>query len=88
MCNRNLDDFGTTQEQELHVKSCLEGGTGSTPQAAKYLVYRLPAESALIDVECRSCSPRRVSFLIQVPGVICLEEFVQGNEMNEPPRSI
>lgn len=46
--------------QEAHVKNCLEGGSGATPQAAKYLVYKLPTESTLIGVEC----------------VICLEEFV------------
>ncbi|KAF9469007.1 hypothetical protein BDZ94DRAFT_1245146 [Collybia nuda] len=63
VCNRSLDDFGTTHEQEKHVKNCLEGGSGTTPQAAKYLVYRLPAESALLGVEC----------------VICLEEFSQGS---------
>jgi hypothetical protein len=52
VCNKNLDEFGTANEQEFHVKSCLEGGSGSTPQAAKYLVYTLPAESALLGVEC------------------------------------
>ncbi|PPQ99071.1 hypothetical protein CVT24_003631 [Panaeolus cyanescens] len=58
VCNQNLDDVGDAQAQESHVKSCLEGGA-ATPQTAKYLVYRLPAESALLGVEC----------------VICLEEF-------------
>lgn len=50
--------------QEAHVKTCLEGPRGSSTaeQPVKYLVYRLPAESALIGVEC----------------VICLEEFVRG----------
>lgn len=52
VCNKNLDEFDTANEQESHVKSCLEGGSGSTPQAAKYLVYHLPAESALLGVEC------------------------------------
>lgn len=62
MCSRNLDQVGGALEQEMHVKNCLEGGSGSTPQSAKYLVYKLPVESALVGVEC----------------VICLEEFVKG----------
>ncbi|CAA7259898.1 unnamed protein product [Cyclocybe aegerita] len=61
VCNLNLDEVGDAPAQEAHVRSCLEGGSGA-PQAAKYLVYRLPAESALLGVEC----------------VICLEEFVKG----------
>ncbi|KAJ3517969.1 hypothetical protein NLJ89_g163 [Agrocybe chaxingu] len=61
VCNLNLDDVGDAPAQEAHVRGCLEGGSGA-PQAAKYLVYRLPAESALLGVEC----------------VICLEEFVKG----------
>lgn len=52
VCNHNLDNFGTAAEQEAHVKHCLDGGSSSAPQAAKYLVYRLPAESTLISVEC------------------------------------
>lgn len=57
VCNQNLDDVGDAQAQEIHVKNCLEGTSGKSPsgipQAAKYLVYRLPAESALIGVECK-----------------------------------
>lgn len=55
VCNRNLDQVGSAAEQEAHVKNCLEGGgpgSGATQQAAKYLVYRLPAESTLIGIEC------------------------------------
>ncbi|KAG2013500.1 ankyrin repeat domain-containing protein 50 [Coprinopsis cinerea AmutBmut pab1-1] len=64
VCFLSLDDVGGPQEQELHVKNCLEGGgQGPSSQAAKYLVYRLPAESTLLGVEC----------------VICLEEFVKGS---------
>jgi hypothetical protein len=62
VCNSSLADLGPASEQESHVKNCLDGGSGTTPQAAKYLVYKLPAESALIGVEC----------------VICLEEFAKG----------
>ncbi|TFK29361.1 hypothetical protein FA15DRAFT_632372 [Coprinopsis marcescibilis] len=63
VCFQSLDDVGGPQEQELHVRNCLEGGSSTTPQAAKYLVYCLPAESTLLGVEC----------------VICLEEFVKGS---------
>ncbi|OBZ76329.1 hypothetical protein A0H81_03981 [Grifola frondosa] len=62
VCNVNLADLGLAPVQEAHVKNCLEGGGGALPQTAKYLVYKLPAESALIGTEC----------------VICLEEFVKG----------
>ncbi|KAH9843911.1 FYVE-domain-containing protein [Rhodofomes roseus] len=63
VCNTNLADLGAASNQEAHVKHCLEGGSGTTPQTAKYLVYKLPAESALIGIEC----------------AICLEEFVAGS---------
>ncbi|KAH7924028.1 ankyrin [Leucogyrophana mollusca] len=63
VCSTSLSDLGSPTEQESHVKNCLEGGAGATPQAAKYLVYKLPAESALLGVEC----------------VICLEEFTKGS---------
>lgn len=57
MCSTSLADLGLPVEQEAHVKNCLEGGAGTTPEAAKYLVYKLPAESALLGVECKSrCS--------------------------------
>lgn len=56
VCNQNLDEVGDAQAQEAHVRACLEGGSGTAqsgpPQPAKYLVYRLPAESALLGVEC------------------------------------
>ncbi|KAJ8464010.1 hypothetical protein ONZ51_g9875 [Trametes cubensis] len=63
VCNVSLGDLGAAEVQENHVKNCLEGGSGKVPQSAKYLVYKLPAESALIGTEC----------------VICLEEFVKGS---------
>ena len=52
VCNENLEDLGPPSVQELHVKQCLEGGAGTSPQAAKYLVYKLPGESTLVGVEC------------------------------------
>ncbi|KAG6868447.1 hypothetical protein C0993_002585 [Termitomyces sp. T159_Od127] len=59
-CNRNLDEFGFAEEQEFHVKACLEGGSG-TPQAAKYLVYNLPAGSALLGEECTALHSSRIA---------------------------
>ncbi|KIJ04596.1 hypothetical protein PAXINDRAFT_141843 [Paxillus involutus ATCC 200175] len=58
VCGTSLADLELPTD---HVRSCLEGGTGAVPQTAKYLVYKLPAESALLGVEC----------------VICLEEFTK-----------
>ncbi|CAE6486675.1 unnamed protein product [Rhizoctonia solani] len=65
VCNQNLADLGSAAVQEDHVRMCLEGGRAgpASPTAARYLVYKLPAESALIGTEC----------------VICLEEFLKGS---------
>ncbi|KAI0068940.1 FYVE-domain-containing protein [Artomyces pyxidatus] len=63
VCSQNLAELGSALAQEAHVKSCLDGGTGQSPQSAKYLVYKLPGESTLIGTEC----------------VICLEEFVKDS---------
>ena len=82
VCNENLEDLGPPSMQELHVKLCLEGGTGTSPQSAKYLVYRLPGESTLVGIECELA---RVGSLMARPddalstGVICLEEFREGS---------
>jgi len=65
VCGQNLEELGPSSVQEAHVKLCLEGGSGTSPPTAKYLVYKLPAESALIGVEC----------------VICLEEFIAGSQV-------
>jgi hypothetical protein len=45
-------DIGPAPLQEAHVRNCLEGGGNSSAQSAKYLVYKLPEESALIGTEC------------------------------------
>ncbi|KAG8736668.1 hypothetical protein FRC12_017505 [Ceratobasidium sp. 428] len=63
VCSQNLADLGSAAVQEDHVRMCLEGGAGASSQSARYLVYKLPAESALIGTEC----------------VICLEEFLKGS---------
>lgn len=52
VCNTNLSEIGSSEEQEAHVKNCLDGGAGTTPQSAKYLVYKLQPESTLIGAEC------------------------------------
>lgn len=79
VCNQNLDEFGSAEEQEFHVRACLEGGSG-TPQAAKYLVYNLPAGSALLGEECTARFSHGL-LPANIPlGVICLEEFIKGNE--------
>lgn len=59
------------------MKNCLEGGPGA-PQAAKYLVYRLPAESSLIGIECMLYHPLCAMVKHPFLGVICLEEFAKG----------
>ncbi|KAG0046366.1 hypothetical protein BGZ83_008452 [Gryganskiella cystojenkinii] len=54
---------GGKAAQEAHVQDCLEGkpGQGSGPiNNVRYIVYKLPADSPLIDQEC----------------AICFEEFV------------
>ncbi|KAI6003890.1 hypothetical protein EDD15DRAFT_2385010 [Pisolithus albus] len=49
VCGVSLADLGLPADQEAHVKGCLDGGPGpSASQSARYLVYRLPAESALL----------------------------------------
>ena len=51
VCNLSLERFGSAAEQEAHVRECLEGDVNET-QAARYLVYKLPADSVLIGIEC------------------------------------
>ncbi|KAI1320567.1 hypothetical protein EDD11_000529 [Mortierella claussenii] len=56
---------GGKAAQEAHVQDCLEGksgGQGNGP--VRYVVYKLPADSPLIDQEC----------------AICFEEFVAGKD--------
>ncbi|TFK55808.1 hypothetical protein OE88DRAFT_1652296 [Heliocybe sulcata] len=68
VCSQNLEELGDSSVQEAHVKLCLEGGAGASPPTAKYLVYRLPAESALIGVECAYCFAR---FITNRPLTLC-----------------
>ncbi|KAF9132428.1 hypothetical protein BGW39_000141 [Mortierella sp. 14UC] len=54
---------GGKPAQEAHVQECLEGGPGQGREPinnVRYIVYKLPADSPLVDQEC----------------AICFEEFV------------
>ncbi|KAI7817234.1 hypothetical protein BC939DRAFT_335343 [Gamsiella multidivaricata] len=53
---------GGKPAQEAHVQDCLEGKSGQGSGPVRYVVYKLPADSPLIDQEC----------------AICFEEFVAG----------
>ncbi|KAF9199998.1 hypothetical protein BGZ49_009807 [Haplosporangium sp. Z 27] len=53
---------GGKTAQEAHVQDCLEGKSGQGSGPVRYVVYKLPADSPLIDQEC----------------AICFEEFVAG----------
>ncbi|KAI7847539.1 hypothetical protein BDC45DRAFT_525825 [Circinella umbellata] len=66
VCGKDLDEYdGSTNEQELHVQTCLNANTPVALSGIRYVVYKLPSNSALMGQEC----------------VICLEEFVEGNTM-------
>ncbi|KAF9343467.1 hypothetical protein BGX26_005676, partial [Mortierella sp. AD094] len=54
---------GGKSAQEAHVQECLEGKSGQGSGPVRYVVYKLPADSPLIDQEC----------------AICFEEFVAVN---------
>ncbi|KAF7794562.1 hypothetical protein EIP86_005697 [Pleurotus ostreatoroseus] len=85
VCGTNLADIGPPAKQEAHVRACLEGGTGTSPQTAKYLVYKLPEESALIGTECELEPPvSSIPADCTIIGVICLEEFVKGGDLRSP----
>ncbi|KAF9092369.1 hypothetical protein BGX23_004368 [Mortierella sp. AD031] len=61
---------GGKPAQEAHVQECLEGkpGQGREPiNNVRYIVYKLPADSPLVDQEC----------------AICFEEFVAGKKRVE-----
>ncbi|KAI9313101.1 hypothetical protein BX666DRAFT_733099 [Dichotomocladium elegans] len=65
VCGKGLDEFGGTAEQEDHVQACLSANTSAAMSGIRYVVYKLPPDSALLGQEC----------------VICLEEFVKGDTM-------
>ncbi|OZJ07015.1 hypothetical protein BZG36_00018 [Bifiguratus adelaidae] len=56
VCGRNLREFGSTSEQEAHVKDCLEGRNEGLPSVpVRYVVYKLTPDSPLIGRECPIC---------------------------------
>ncbi|KAI8600718.1 hypothetical protein EDD21DRAFT_126621 [Dissophora ornata] len=56
---------GGKAAQETHVQDCLDGKSGQGSGPVRYVVYKLPGDSPLIDQEC----------------AICFEEFVAGKVM-------
>lgn len=71
VCGQNLARLGRPEAQEAHVRTCLEGpkDTSALQQPVKYIVYRLPAESALVGVECVICrfANSAIELLMQLP---------------------
>ncbi|KAK0550312.1 hypothetical protein OC846_003022 [Tilletia horrida] len=62
VCDTALASLGDSAAQEAHVRSCLENGGGGSLQGGRYLVYKLPEGSPIVNKEC----------------VICMEDFVVG----------
>jgi hypothetical protein len=83
VCGTPLNELGSPAMQEAHVKSCLDGPSGGPgfSQAGRYLVYKLPAESALIGIECTSVKKPFILLLMVCIGVICLEEFTKNSDV-------
>ncbi|ORY85384.1 hypothetical protein BCR35DRAFT_313422 [Leucosporidium creatinivorum] len=76
VCGRHLAGLGGREEQEEHVKDCLETGGGSIVQGGRYLVFKLPP-GPLVSEECRICFEEFVvnDKLARLP---CLCYFHQG----------
>lgn len=89
VCGQILANLGTVAQQEDHVKACLDGGTGKSPQTSKYLVYKLPGESALIGTECECifiCDLVQVRFVTGVSVRRCdlLGRILEGLYCRSP----
>ncbi|PWN26434.1 FYVE-domain-containing protein [Jaminaea rosea] len=69
VCNVTLAQFGCQQDQEEHLRICLENGGGGSVQGGRYLVYRLQEDSPIISKEC----------------VICFEELLAGQAVARLP---
>ncbi|CAO3592270.1 unnamed protein product [Absidia cylindrospora] len=64
VCGNHLDGYGSTEQQEQHVQSCLNAGFSSASLSATgYVLYQAPSDSTLLGQEC----------------IICFEEFAQGD---------
>ncbi|KAF8505962.1 FYVE zinc finger-domain-containing protein, partial [Russula emetica] len=82
LCSQNLAELGPAANQETHVRNCLDGGKGHSPQTTKYLTYVLPGESPLIGAECIICFEEFVedSVVARLSCLLCLSSWLQrGN---------
>ncbi|SNX85550.1 uncharacterized protein MEPE_04259 [Melanopsichium pennsylvanicum] len=55
VCSTSLSALGNSEEQEAHVRNCLENGGGGSLQGGRYLVYKLPENSPIVGKECSIC---------------------------------
>ncbi|SPO27125.1 uncharacterized protein UTRI_10586_B [Ustilago trichophora] len=69
VCTTTLSTLGGTEEQEAHVRNCLENGGGGSMQGGRYLVYKLPENSPIVGKECS----------------ICMEDFVANSTIARLP---
>ncbi|SPO27469.1 uncharacterized protein UTRI_10586 [Ustilago trichophora] len=69
VCSTSLSALGGTEEQEAHVRNCLENGGGGSMQGGRYLVYKLPENSPIVGKECS----------------ICMEDFVANSTIARLP---
>ena len=69
VCATSLSALGGNEEQEAHVRNCLENGGGGSMQGGRYLVYKLPEDSPIVGKECS----------------ICMEEFVANSTIARLP---
>ncbi|GAC93095.1 hypothetical protein PHSY_000656 [Pseudozyma hubeiensis SY62] len=69
VCSTTLSALGGSEEQEAHVRNCLENGGGGSMQGGRYLVYKLPEDSPIVGKECS----------------ICMEEFVANSTIARLP---
>lgn len=69
VCSTTLSALGGSEEQEAHVRNCLENGGGGSMQGGRYLVYKLPEDSPIVGKECS----------------ICMEDFVANSTIARLP---
>ncbi|TKY86131.1 hypothetical protein EX895_004956 [Sporisorium graminicola] len=69
VCSTSLSALGGSEEQEAHVRNCLENGGGGSMQGGRYLVYKLPENSPIVGKECS----------------ICMEDFVANGSIARLP---
>ncbi|KAJ1023485.1 hypothetical protein NDA16_003102 [Ustilago loliicola] len=69
VCSTSLSALGGSEEQEAHVRNCLENGGGGSMQGGRYLVYKLPENSPIVGKECS----------------ICMEDFIANSTIARLP---